>query len=73
MKGAQSSSPAVVGCHQTELVCLSLSPNGAKLATASARGTIIRIWDTTSKLMLHELRRGSDYADVYWSVLNPSV
>ncbi|XP_028160998.1 WD repeat domain phosphoinositide-interacting protein 3-like [Ostrinia furnacalis] len=68
VKGAQSSSPAVVGCHQTALVCLSVSANGAKLATASERGTIIRIWDTTSKLLLHELRRGSDYADVYWLV-----
>ncbi|CAF4839950.1 WD repeat domain phosphoinositide-interacting protein 4-like isoform X1 [Pieris napi] len=65
VKGAQSSSPAVVGCHQTDLVCLSLSANGAKLATASERGTIIRLWDTGTKQMIHELRRGSDYADVY--------
>ncbi|XP_039747621.1 WD repeat domain phosphoinositide-interacting protein 4-like isoform X1 [Pararge aegeria] len=65
VKGAASSSPAVVGCHQTDLVCISLSANGAKLATASERGTIIRLWDTTTKHMLHELRRGSDYADVY--------
>ena len=55
-----------MGCHQTELVCLSLSANGARLATASERGTIIRVWDTATKHMLHELRRGSDYADVYW-------
>ncbi|XP_045504926.1 WD repeat domain phosphoinositide-interacting protein 4-like [Colias croceus] len=65
VKGAQSSSPAVVGCHQTDLVCISLSANGAKLATASERGTIIRLWDTSTKQMIHELRRGSDYADVY--------
>lgn len=70
VKNAHSSSPAVVGCHQTELVCLSLSANGAKLATASERGTIIRVWDTGSKLMLQELRRGSDYADVYCINLN---
>ncbi|XP_026751665.1 WD repeat domain phosphoinositide-interacting protein 4-like isoform X2 [Galleria mellonella] len=73
VKGAQSSSPAVVGCHQTNLVCLSLSANGTKLATASARGTIIRLWDTASKRMLHELRRGSDYADVYCINFNPSA
>ncbi|CAG9571831.1 unnamed protein product [Danaus chrysippus] len=65
IKNAASSSPAVVSCHQTDLVCISLSPNGAKLATASERGTIIRLWDTNTKHMLHELRRGSDYADVY--------
>ncbi|XP_047998461.1 WD repeat domain phosphoinositide-interacting protein 4 isoform X1 [Leguminivora glycinivorella] len=72
VKGAQSSSPAVLGCHQSELVCLGLSASGAKLATASARGTIIRLWDTASKQMLHELRRGSDYANVYCIRFNPS-
>ncbi|XP_053616376.1 WD repeat domain phosphoinositide-interacting protein 4-like [Plodia interpunctella] len=72
VKGAQSSSPAVVGCHQTQLVCLTLSASGAKLATASARGTIIRVWDTSTKNMLHELRRGSDYADVYCIKFNQS-
>ncbi|CAK1589099.1 unnamed protein product [Parnassius mnemosyne] len=73
VKGAQSSSPAVVSCHQSELVCLSLSSNGVKLATASERGTIIRLWDTNSKQMLHELRRGSDYADVYCISFNPGA
>ncbi|KAL4713437.1 hypothetical protein ACJJTC_010422 [Scirpophaga incertulas] len=72
VKGAQSSSPAVVGCHLSPLVCLSVSPNGAKIATASARGTIIRIWDAITKHMLHELRRGSDYADIYCINFNPS-
>ncbi|XP_047027486.1 WD repeat domain phosphoinositide-interacting protein 4 isoform X1 [Helicoverpa armigera] len=72
VKGAHSSSPAVMGCHQTELVCLSLSANGARLATASERGTIIRVWDTATKQMLHELRRGSDYADVYCINFNQS-
>ncbi|XP_030028481.1 WD repeat domain phosphoinositide-interacting protein 4 isoform X2 [Manduca sexta] len=72
VKGAHSSSPAVLGCHQTDLVCLSLSPGGGKLATASERGTIIRLWDTHTKHMLHELRRGSDYADVYCITFNPS-
>lgn len=72
VKGAHSSSPAVMGCHQTELVCLSLSGNGARLATASERGTIIRLWDTSTKHMLHELRRGSDYADVFCIRFNQS-
>ncbi|KPJ05308.1 WD repeat domain phosphoinositide-interacting protein 4 [Papilio xuthus] len=65
VKGAQSSSPAVVSCHQSEVACLSVAASGCRLATASRRGTIIRLWDTTTKQMLHELRRGSDYADVY--------
>ncbi|XP_013195511.1 WD repeat domain phosphoinositide-interacting protein 4 [Amyelois transitella] len=71
--GSQSSSiPAVVGIHQTDLVCVTLSPNGSMVATASERGTIIRILDTSSKLVIHELRRGSDYADVYCLRFCPS-
>ncbi|CAB3251581.1 unnamed protein product [Arctia plantaginis] len=65
LRGAHSTSPVVMGCHQTELVCVSLSANGARLATASERGTLIRLWDTATKTMLHELRRGADYADVF--------
>ncbi|KAM3966094.1 WD repeat domain phosphoinositide-interacting protein 4 [Aphomia sociella] len=72
VKGAQSSSPTVIGCHQNDLVCVSVAPNGIKFATASARGTIIRLWDSVSKQMVAELRRGSDYADVFCISFNLS-
>ncbi|CAB3232051.1 unnamed protein product [Arctia plantaginis] len=72
LRGAHSTSPVVMGCHQTELVCVSLSANGARLATASERGTLIRLWDTATKTMLHELRRGADYADVFCIRFNRS-
>lgn len=65
-----SSSPAVLGCHQSQLACFTLSGDGLKLATASERGTVIRLWDTDKKTKLYELRRGSDYAKVYWWVIN---
>ncbi|XP_035442855.2 WD repeat domain phosphoinositide-interacting protein 4 [Spodoptera frugiperda] len=65
VRGAHSSSPAVMNCHQNDLVCMSLSPNGTRLATASEKGTIIRVFDTGTRTPLHELRRGSDYADVF--------
>lgn len=37
-----------------------------KVATASVRGTLIRVFDTTRKTLLVELRRGSDPATLYW-------
>ncbi|XP_068623063.1 WD repeat domain phosphoinositide-interacting protein 4-like isoform X2 [Battus philenor] len=73
VKGAHSSSPAVVSCHQSELVCVSVAATGSKLATASRRGTIIRLWDTVTKQLLHELRRGSDHAEVYCISFNPDA
>lgn len=66
MRGTHSTCPVVMGCHQTDLVCMSLSYDGTRLATASERGTRIRVWDTVSKTMVHELRRGADYADIFW-------
>ncbi|GBP50267.1 WD repeat domain phosphoinositide-interacting protein 4 [Eumeta japonica] len=74
IRGTQSSSsPAVLACHRGALACISLSASGARLATASARGTLVRIWDTGARVMLNELRRGADHADVYCINFNPSA
>ncbi len=35
------------------------------IASASVKGTLIRIWDSIRRNMLVELRRGSDTATVY--------
>ena len=35
------------------------------IASASVKGTLIRIWDTVRRIMLVELRRGSDNAVIY--------
>ena len=54
-----------ISAHESDLACLALNTTGSRLATASDKGTLIRIFDTTSGVQLQELRRGTTTADVY--------
>ncbi|XP_064112935.1 WD repeat domain phosphoinositide-interacting protein 4-like [Macrobrachium nipponense] len=60
-----SQAPLTVQAHKSELACLSINREGTFLATASHKGTLIRVWDTARRVLLAELRRGSDPATLY--------
>ena len=45
-----------INAHQSEVGCAALSPPGTLLASASRRGTLLRLFDTHSRLRLLELR-----------------
>ena len=51
----------VIKCHESALCCLELNSNGKLLATASERGTLVRIYHTKTAEMIQELRRGHEY------------
>ena len=59
-------SPVCIAAHDHEIACIALSPTGSLLATASGKGTLIRVWDTANRIKLTELRRGADPASIYW-------
>lgn len=54
-----------VQAHDSSLACMALSQNGAFLATASNKGTLIRIFSTVDGSKLQELRRGAERAEIY--------
>ncbi|KNC76317.1 WD repeat domain phosphoinositide-interacting protein 3, partial [Sphaeroforma arctica JP610] len=58
-------SPTIIAAHETALSCLSINIQGDMLATASEKGTLIRIFDTQMGIKLHELRRGAEKAQIY--------
>eukprot|EP00092_Neocalanus_flemingeri_P018204 GFUD01019701.1.p1 GENE.GFUD01019701.1~~GFUD01019701.1.p1 ORF type:complete len:360 (-),score=111.73 GFUD01019701.1:91-1170(-) len=60
-----SSAPVSLNAHKNELVCLAINQQGTMVATASTKGTLIRIWDTSRRVQLVELRRGADQAKIY--------
>ncbi|KAJ7551703.1 hypothetical protein O6H91_06G025400 [Diphasiastrum complanatum] len=54
-----------VQAHESALACMALSQDGSLLATASTKGTLIRIFRTADGTKLQELRRGADKAAIY--------
>ncbi|XP_022649419.1 WD repeat domain phosphoinositide-interacting protein 4-like isoform X2 [Varroa destructor] len=70
-----SSSPPhsiTINAHQNELECIALNQSGTMLATASQKGTLIRVFDTArSSAQLYEFRRGNDPATMYCINFSP--
>ena len=54
-----------ISAHDGELAQLQLTLDGALLATASEKGTLIRVYDTARATLMHEFRRGADRATIY--------
>ncbi|KAA8533951.1 hypothetical protein F0562_031468 [Nyssa sinensis] len=63
----------VINAHDSQIACLTLTMDGLLLATASTRGTLIRIFNTMDGTRLQEVRRGVDKADIYGIALSPNV
>ncbi|EPS60938.1 hypothetical protein M569_13863 [Genlisea aurea] len=63
----------LISAHDSKIACLTLTSDGLLLATASTRGTLVRIFNTVDGTRLQEVRRGSDRADIYSIALSPNV
>jgi hypothetical protein len=50
--------------HESALHGLALTASGSKLASASVKGTVIRVWDVSSGTCLQEFRRGVERATI---------
>ena len=68
---SSSSSPVNITAHESEVACLALNNQGTRVATASLKGTLIRVFDTVKANLLVELRRGSDPATLYCINFSP--
>ena len=56
--------PPKITAHESKISCLSVNHNGTLLATASDKGTLIRVYNIMDGKFLAELRRGSKNAEI---------
>ena len=61
----EHNNPKIIPAHETPVICLALNQEGTQLATASEKGTLVRVFDTGSTALLHEVRRGTSSANIY--------
>ncbi|KDP23490.1 hypothetical protein JCGZ_23323 [Jatropha curcas] len=54
-----------VMAHDSRIACMTLTQDGRLLATASSKGTLIRVFNTLDGSLLQEVRRGADRAEIY--------
>ena len=55
----------IINAHNSNLACLEINYNGTILATASEKGTIIRIIEISTGNILGEFRRGTENAEIF--------
>ncbi|XP_068663188.1 autophagy-related protein 18a-like [Aristolochia californica] len=51
--------------HDSRIACFALTQDGKLLATASTKGTLVRVFHTLDGALLQEVRRGADRAEIY--------
>lgn len=50
--------------HDSRIACIALTQDGRLVATASSKGTLIRVFNTLDGSLLQEVRRGTDRAEI---------
>ena len=72
IKNYEKSTVFCINAHENNIAHIVLSYDGSLLATASEKGTLIRIFNTENGNILKEVMRGKDKADIKYICFEPS-
>lgn len=72
VKSYDKSITSLISAHESTIAFLALNNEGTLLATASDKGTLIRIFNSEDGTFLQEVRRGAEKAEIYSIVFNPT-
>ena len=72
IKNYEKSTVFCINAHENNIAYIVLSYDGSLLATASEKGTLIRIFNTENGNILKEVRRGKDKADIKYICFEPT-
>ena len=61
-----------ISAHENNIAYITLSYDGKLLATASEKGTLIRVFNTENGNILQEIRRGKNKADIKYICFEPN-
>lgn len=62
----------VIDAHKTQLAAMAFSHDGTLLATASDKGTIVRVFSVETGVKLYQFRRGTYNTKIYSLAFSPS-
>ena len=64
VKCYETNTTSLINAHESGIAYIALNKDGSLLATASDKGTLIRIFQSSNGLFLQEVRRGKDKAEI---------
>ncbi|CAN8103815.1 unnamed protein product [Discula destructiva] len=63
---------SICGAHSSPLSCIAMNNDGTMMATASEKGTVIRVFSVPAGKKLHQFRRGVHQSTIYSMSFNLS-
>jgi WD40 repeat protein len=72
VKSYDKSMTTLINAHESAIACIALNSDGTLIATASDKGTLIRIYSASDgSSILQEVRRGAEKAEIYSLAFDP--